>query len=275
MFAPAPSEALFGQEKAQTLLGAKSQKQCNQDLNFFHWQDLLWSPNASVLKKLSNSSVSCCHFLSTDWLVCTCPLDTFDWFVMLQWPDLWHQSFETSFFCRCLQSLDKGPPGLHCFEGAQAQNSKPANFSTPQPCYQGRKSQGSAVIRMPLLSLCRFSFQGLQCVNLQEKIGGANFQFGIFMKRQTSPISISRSFVHLCTGFFCPPGSSTAYGAGACPLGPDPQIPTDVHRYSGGFFSTWTLFCFGFSGCRSLLWSNRSLCFGYQWLFAASCEKSH
>ncbi|CAJ1441559.1 unnamed protein product [Effrenium voratum] len=29
------------------------------------------------------------------------------------------------------------PPGLHCFEGAQAQNPKPGNFSTPQPCYQG------------------------------------------------------------------------------------------------------------------------------------------
>ena len=49
-------------------------------------------------------------------------------------------SFETTFFCRSLQS-DKGPPGLHCFEGAQAQNSKPGNFSTPQPCYQGRAGE--------------------------------------------------------------------------------------------------------------------------------------
>eukprot|EP00931_Biecheleriopsis_adriatica_P048079 TRINITY_DN27768_c0_g1_i1.p1 TRINITY_DN27768_c0_g1~~TRINITY_DN27768_c0_g1_i1.p1 ORF type:complete len:5619 (+),score=1069.33 TRINITY_DN27768_c0_g1_i1:1474-16857(+) len=56
------------------------------------------------------------------------------------------------------------PPGLHCFQQVQAQNPKPNNFSTPQPCFQG---------------------------------------------------------------FFCPSGSTSPYGAGACPLGR--YCPTPRH----------------------------------------------
>eukprot|EP00929_Paragymnodinium_shiwhaense_P068504 TRINITY_DN34467_c0_g1_i2.p1 TRINITY_DN34467_c0_g1~~TRINITY_DN34467_c0_g1_i2.p1 ORF type:complete len:2673 (-),score=484.12 TRINITY_DN34467_c0_g1_i2:4120-11166(-) len=56
------------------------------------------------------------------------------------------------------------PPGMHCYEGAVAPASKPHNYSTAQPCFQG---------------------------------------------------------------YFCPPGSATAYGVGACPLGR--YCPTPRH----------------------------------------------
>ena len=176
-------------------------------------------------------------------------------------------SFETTFFCRSLQS-DKGPPGLHCFEGAQAQNSKPGNFSTPQPCYQGRAgevlSSGCLCVDFPC-RVCNVGCWQLEC-STSRKIGGVNVQCGIFMKLRQSP---SLGALYLRTGFFCPPGSSTAYGAGACPLGPDPQISTDVHRYGGGVFSTLDdlTFWFGFSGCRSalvrlelVLWISLAVC---------------